>query len=94
MALTGMRSIVGFEWMEGLPVLSPDSIVYIGLRDVDTGEREILRQNGIKAFSMTEVRDQRNVYCNFYTKFFACSLVMQRLTNTALAVLWNLLSTF
>ncbi|KAF9520058.1 hypothetical protein BS47DRAFT_1336355 [Hydnum rufescens UP504] len=37
------------------PVLTPAQLVYIGLRDVDAGERAILRQNGIKAFSMHEV---------------------------------------
>jgi len=42
-----------FEWTR--PVISPDSIVYIGLRDVDEPERRILRQHGIKAFSMHEV---------------------------------------
>ena len=43
----------GFEWLS--PCLDPSRIVFIGLRDVDTGEKEILHQNGIKAFSMREV---------------------------------------
>ncbi|ORZ41532.1 arginase [Catenaria anguillulae PL171] len=42
-----------FKWCK--PCLSPDRIVYIGLRDVDAGEKRILREYGIKAFSMTEV---------------------------------------
>ena len=29
--------------------------VYIGLRDVDAAEKKILRENGIKAYSMHEV---------------------------------------
>jgi arginase len=29
--------------------------VFIGLRDVDPAEKELLRENGIKAFSMHEV---------------------------------------
>ena len=29
--------------------------MYIGLRDIDPGEKKILRENGIKAFSMHEV---------------------------------------
>lgn len=29
--------------------------MYIGLRDVDFGEKRILREHGIKVFSMTEV---------------------------------------
>ena len=42
-----------FAWVK--PVLKPSKIVYIGLRDVDHGERRILKENGIKAFSMHEV---------------------------------------
>jgi len=42
-----------FSWVQ--PLLKPDSIVYIGLRDVDAGEKKILRDNNIKAFSMHEV---------------------------------------
>jgi len=30
-------------------------LVYIGLRDIDAGEKKILRDHGIKAFSMHEV---------------------------------------
>jgi arginase len=30
-------------------------LVYIGLRDVDRGEKKILRDNGIKAFSMHDI---------------------------------------
>lgn len=42
-----------FDWIK--PVLKPKDIVYIGLRDVDAGEKRILKNNGIKAFSMHEV---------------------------------------
>ena len=42
-----------FSWVK--QVLKPHRIVYIGLRDVDQGERHILREHGIKAFSMHEV---------------------------------------
>ncbi|RXW22337.1 hypothetical protein EST38_g3540 [Candolleomyces aberdarensis] len=42
-----------FSWVK--PLLKPDSIVYIGLRDVDAGEKQILREHNIKAFSMHEV---------------------------------------
>ncbi|KAL7747918.1 Arginase, catabolizes arginine to ornithine and urea [Sorochytrium milnesiophthora] len=37
------------------PLLRPEQIVYIGLRDVDAGEKRIIRDLGIKAFSMHEV---------------------------------------
>ena len=36
-------------------VLSTKKLVYIGLRDVDRGEKEILRKFGIKAFSMHDI---------------------------------------
>jgi len=42
-----------FEWIK--PVLKPNKIVYIGLRDVDAGEKRLLKEMGIKAFSMHEV---------------------------------------
>ncbi|RUS34093.1 hypothetical protein BC938DRAFT_482406, partial [Jimgerdemannia flammicorona] len=42
-----------FEWVPHC--LRPDRIVYIGLRDVDKDEKRILREKGIKAFSMSHV---------------------------------------
>lgn len=52
--LLGIGSkIPDFAWVK--PLLRPDRIVYIGLRDVDVGEKQILRKNNIKAFSMHEV---------------------------------------
>lgn len=42
-----------FEWV--VPRLSPDRLVYIGLRDVDEGEKRILKENNILAFSMHHV---------------------------------------
>jgi arginase len=42
-----------YSWVNN--TLRPDRLVYIGLRDVDSGEKRILRENGIKAFSMHEV---------------------------------------
>ncbi|XP_036622472.1 arginase-1 [Trichosurus vulpecula] len=45
--------IPGFSWVT--PCLSAKDIVYIGLRDVDPGEHRILKDLGIKFFSMTEV---------------------------------------
>ena len=42
-----------FSWVQ--PLLKPHRLVYIGLRDVDNGERRILKEHGIKAFSMHEV---------------------------------------
>lgn len=42
-----------FSWVQ--PLLKPTKIAYIGLRDVDAGEKKILKETGIKAFSMHEV---------------------------------------
>ena len=42
-----------FSWVKS--TLKPENLVYIGLRDVDAGEKKILRENNIKAFSMHEV---------------------------------------
>ncbi|KAJ1726653.1 Arginase, catabolizes arginine to ornithine and urea [Coemansia biformis] len=42
-----------FGWIK--PCVSKDRLVYIGLRDVDAGEKAILREHGIKAFSMHDV---------------------------------------
>lgn len=52
--LLGIGSKVSeFAWAK--PLLKPERLVYIGLRDVDAGEKLILRENKIKAFSMHEV---------------------------------------
>jgi len=42
-----------FSWIK--PALKPERLVYIGLRDIEAGEKKILRENNIKAFSMHEV---------------------------------------
>ena len=47
-------SIPEYSWVNP-PKLTPDRLVYIGLRDVDAGEKRILRKHNIKAFSMHEV---------------------------------------
>lgn len=44
-----------FAWLASQPKLTTSRIVYIGLRDVDAGEKKLLKENGIKAFSMHEV---------------------------------------
>ena len=46
-------SLPQFNWVR--PRLQPSKLVYIGLRDVDAGEKRILREKGIKAFSMYDV---------------------------------------
>lgn len=43
-----------FDWIKPGSI-RPERLVYIGLRDVDAGEKEILRKHNIKAFSMHDV---------------------------------------
>lgn len=44
-----------FGWLTDEHRVSVKKLVYIGLRDVDVGEKRILRENGIKAFSMFDI---------------------------------------
>jgi arginase len=44
-----------FGWMQDEHIVSTQKLVYIGLRDVDRGEKRLLRENGIKAFSMHDI---------------------------------------
>ncbi|KAG8444556.1 hypothetical protein GDO86_009643 [Hymenochirus boettgeri] len=50
-------AVPGFSWVK--PCLSAKDIVYIGLRDVDPGEHYILKNLGIKFYSMSEVDNLR-----------------------------------
>ena len=45
----------GFEFLIDGPRISPEQLVYVGLRDVDAMERVWIRQLGIKTFTMTDV---------------------------------------
>lgn len=56
--LTGLASDkpdAPFGWLNDEQRISPKKLVYIGLRDVDRAEKKILRENGIKAFSMHDI---------------------------------------
>ncbi|CAI6092980.1 unnamed protein product [Clonostachys chloroleuca] len=44
-----------FGWLKEDMLLNHRKLVYIGLRDVDAGEKRILREYGIKAFSMFDI---------------------------------------
>ncbi|RFU30613.1 hypothetical protein B7463_g5749, partial [Scytalidium lignicola] len=44
-----------FGWIKDEGRISVKKLVYIGLRDVDPGEKKILRENGIRAFSMHDI---------------------------------------
>lgn len=53
------RNIIpGLEWLEegeNPPHLPPDSLVYVGLRDIDKAERRFMKELGIKAFTMYDI---------------------------------------
>ncbi|KAL5357733.1 hypothetical protein BJX96DRAFT_145112 [Aspergillus floccosus] len=44
-----------FGWLQDEHIVNVNKLVYIGLRDVDRGEKQLLREHGIKAFSMHDV---------------------------------------
>lgn len=52
-------AIPGFEWLASPKMsnvyLPTDSIVYVGLRDVDTMERKFIKEMNIKAFTMHDI---------------------------------------
>jgi arginase len=58
-----------FGWLQDEHIVSTRKLVYIGLRDVDRGEKKILRENGIKAFSMHDV--DRYVFPSSFYLFLA-----------------------
>lgn len=56
--LTGLASDADaetFGWIGKDMHVSLRKLVYIGLRDVDRGEKAILREHGVKAFSMHDI---------------------------------------
>lgn len=57
MNLDRARAMQGFHWLdeEKVPVLPPTRLAYVGLRDLDAGEKAFIRSLGIKAYSMHEV---------------------------------------
>ena len=44
-----------FGWIKDENRISTQKLVYIGLRDIDRGEKKILQEHGIKAFSMHDI---------------------------------------
>lgn len=68
----GLLSTPSFSWwtkldmpvaVDGTPgssLLDPKDLVYVGLRDVDPGERKVINDLGIKAFTMKDV-DRRGI---------------------------------
>jgi arginase len=44
-----------FGWLKDENRIGINKLVYIGLRDVDLAEKKILRENGIRSFSMFDI---------------------------------------
>eukprot|EP01147_Barroeca_monosierra_P010145 gene10145-2309_t len=53
--LCDVTHIPGMAWLKDVPKLNLDNLVYIGLRDLDMGERTLLRNRNIKTFTMYHV---------------------------------------
>jgi len=47
--------VPGFEYLDDKPALKLENIVYIGLRDVDAGEKKLLAEHKVRAFFMSDV---------------------------------------
>ena len=47
--------VEGFEWLSHIPMLNKERLCYIGLRDLDQGEKEFIKKLGIKAFTMQDI---------------------------------------
>lgn len=48
-----LASIAGFS-----PTVKPENVVLIGIRDIDDGERKIIRDSGITTFTMRDIDEQ------------------------------------
>lgn len=48
-------SVPGFDWFK--PNLKPEDIAYIGLRDIDEYEKNMLRKHNIKVYDMDDVTE-------------------------------------
>jgi len=44
-----------FEWLNDYPRLKPENLIYIGLRDVDDEERELINKLNIKSYNMADI---------------------------------------
>lgn len=54
-ALDDPAAIPGLAWLKGKTQLPSNQLVYIGLRDVDIPERRLIKEHGIKAFTMHDI---------------------------------------
>lgn len=45
----------GFDWLDSAPLLKPQNIAYIGLRDLDSAEVQTIKKYGITAFRTRDI---------------------------------------
>jgi len=55
MGLVDPTKIPGWEWFADVPKLKPEQLVFVGLRDLDSMERDVIIEKNIKAFTMFDV---------------------------------------
>jgi arginase len=68
-----------FGWLRDENRINMRKLVYIGLRDVDPGEKRILRENGIRAFSMFDI--DRSVFPSQAVSRWTCEWVLKLTQN-------------
>jgi len=56
-AILGLREFAGTPWADAAGV-DPDNVAVVGVRDLDPGDREAIREHDIDAFSISEVDDR------------------------------------
>lgn len=76
MKLIDHTKVPGMQWLSTVPTLKREQIVYIALRDVDDGERALLRTHNIKAFTMQHV--------DRYGIGKVCEMALDHLSNRTL----------
>ena len=47
--------VKGFNWLNDIPILKAENIVYIGLRDIDAEEKKLLKKHNIKCYSPFDI---------------------------------------
>jgi len=47
--------VEGFEWLKDVPALRPERLIYFGLRDVDEGEKVLLKEHNIRHYNAHDI---------------------------------------
>ncbi|CEM39982.1 unnamed protein product [Vitrella brassicaformis CCMP3155] len=49
------KLVPGFEWMQKVPTLPENRIAFVGLRDLDPAEKDMMMHSGVHCFTMQDV---------------------------------------